>query len=667
MSYQVLARKWRPRFFREMVGQEHVLQALINALDHNRLHHAYLFTGTRGVGKTSIARVLAKCLNCEQGVSSEPCGQCSSCQEINNNCFVDLIEVDAASRTKVEDTRELLDNVQYAPSKGRYKVYLIDEVHMLSTHSFNALLKTLEEPPEHVKFLLATTDPQKLPATILSRCLQFHLKNMMPEPIVRHLQHILDKEMLSFEEPALWALARAANGSMRDALSLTDQAVAFSSGKITQTQVQTMLGSIDQQTVYKLLQSLIDADVEALLKTVAEFSEQAPDFIGVMDELLQLMHRVTVAQMAPNAIDNSLGDKDKVQALAGQITSEALQLFYQMGLMGKRDLPLAPDLRSGFEMALLRMLAFKPEGVTEPPSKTLPAGAAKNSAGQEVEASSHEKPESKPEPEASLAQEPAAGLEAQEPEAEKKTLSQEPLGEEASRSSVDVQTQAEPKAKPSLVNAPSAEPDLQQALEPVVDVAPEPASAKEPELNTVVHEGGAPTSDLPSQTPAKAKEQQLEVVQNDRPAEPEATLHIHEPTPAVGNSAHWPMDNDAWLQQFEFIEFSGLLRSVANLFVLESADAQKAVFSVDPAQAGLLNPKHGEQVGQALSAYVGRPITAVIEVKSSTLQNPDSYRTMCQQEKQQQALASMKSDPVVQAISQQYSAELVEQSVKVKS
>ena len=386
MSYQVLARKWRPRFFREMVGQEHVLQALINALDHGRLHHAYLFTGTRGVGKTTIARILAKCLNCETGISSEPCGQCSACREINDGCFVDLIEVDAASRTKVEDTRELLDNVQYAPSKGRFKVYLIDEVHMLSTHSFNALLKTLEEPPEHVKFLLATTDPQKLPATILSRCLQFHLKNMAPERIVQHLQHVLQQEMVEFEEPALWALARSAEGSMRDAMSLTDQAIAFGSGKVLETEVRAMLGSIDQQTVYLLAQALVQHNAAGLLQVIADFSEQAPDYTGVMDELLLLLHRMTIAQMVPDAIDNSLGDRERVLELAQQVTAEELQLFYQMGLLGKRDLPLAPDLRTGLEMAVLRMLTFRPQGLAEPPGKALPQATVSASAAEAVAA-----------------------------------------------------------------------------------------------------------------------------------------------------------------------------------------------------------------------------------------------------------------------------------------
>ena len=369
MSYQVLARKWRPKTFREMVGQEHVLKALINALDHDRLHHAYLFTGTRGVGKTTIARILAKCLNCESGVSSEPCGACGACLEIAEGRFIDLIEVDAASRTKVEDTRELLENVQYAPSRGRYKIYLIDEVHMLSTHSFNALLKTLEEPPPHVKFLLATTDPQKLPATILSRCLQFHLKNMTPERIVAHLAFVLAQELLHFEEPALWLLGRAADGSMRDALSLTDQAIAFGSGKVVEADVRAMLGSIDQGVVYELLEALSSGDGNALMDAVARTAEQATDFAGVLEELLMALHRVAVAQAVPDAVDNSGGDRERIVALATTFSAEDVQLYYQMGLLGRRDLPLAPDGRVGLEMALLRMLAFRPQGMPQPPAK----------------------------------------------------------------------------------------------------------------------------------------------------------------------------------------------------------------------------------------------------------------------------------------------------------
>ena len=373
MSYQVLARKWRPRVFQEMVGQEHVLKGLINALDNNRLHHAYLFTGTRGVGKTTIARILAKCLNCEQGVSSVPCDQCTACAEINEGRFVDLIEVDAASRTKVEDTRELLDNVQYAPSRGRYKVYLIDEVHMLSGHSFNALLKTLEEPPPHIKFLLATTDPQKLPVTILSRCLQFNLKNMLPERIVEHLAYVLEQEKIPFENSALWQLGRSADGSMRDALSLTDQAIAYGNGTVVEADVSAMLGSIDRSYILDIVKAICANDGSAMLREIEQMAEHSPDYQQALADMIALLHRIAIAQVLPESIDNTFGDREQVLALANELTGADAQLFYQCALLGRRDLPLAPDPRGGFEMVMLRLLAFKPEpisGITKPPVRT---------------------------------------------------------------------------------------------------------------------------------------------------------------------------------------------------------------------------------------------------------------------------------------------------------
>lgn len=359
MSYQVLARKWRPRSFPEMVGQTHVLRALIHALDSGRLHHAYLFTGTRGVGKTTVARIFAKSLNCEQGVSSRPCGVCGACTEINEGRFVDLIEVDAASRTKVEDTRELLENVQYAPTRGRYKVYLIDEVHMLSAHSFNALLKTLEEPPPHVKFLLATTDPQRLPVTILSRCLQFSLKRLPPEQIAEHLGNVLKAEAVNFEPAALRELARGADGSMRDALSLLDQAIAHGGGAVTATEVRGMLGSLDRDQVWGLLEALVERDGAELLRRVAALAEFAPDYESVLAELISLLYRIAVGQQVPDALDDD--ERERVLALAQRLSPEDVQLYYQIGLIGRRDLPLAPEPRGGFEMIMLRMLAFRPD------------------------------------------------------------------------------------------------------------------------------------------------------------------------------------------------------------------------------------------------------------------------------------------------------------------
>ena len=363
MAYEVLARKWRPGNFATMVGQEHVLRALSHALDGGRLHHAYLFTGTRGVGKTTVARILARCLNCEEGVSATPCGVCGSCREISEGRFVDLIEVDAASRTKVEDTRELLDNVQYAPTRGRFKVYLIDEVHMLSTSSFNALLKTLEEPPPHVKFLLATTDPKKLPVTVLSRCLQFHLKNLTAERIVGHLEHVLGEEGVSFEAPALWALARAADGSMRDALSLTDQAIAHGGGTLRSGEVATMLGTIDQGALYRILEALAGSDGPGLLACAQDLAAHAADFSTVLGDLLRMLHDLAVAQVVPEALAGAEADQaqEAVRALAARIPPEDVQLYYQIALTGVRELPYAPDMRIAFEMTLLRMLAFQPE------------------------------------------------------------------------------------------------------------------------------------------------------------------------------------------------------------------------------------------------------------------------------------------------------------------
>ncbi|HEV2332483.1 MAG TPA: DNA polymerase III subunit gamma/tau [Gammaproteobacteria bacterium] len=359
MSYQVLARKWRPRNFAEMVGQEHVLRALINALDHDRLHHAFLFTGTRGVGKTTIARILAKSLNCETGVTSKPCGQCSACQEIDAGRFVDLIEVDAASRTGVDDTRELLDNVQYAPTRGRYKVYLIDEVHMLSKSAFNALLKTLEEPPPHVKFLLATTDPQKIPVTVLSRCLQFNLKRLPESLIAGRLTHILEAEKVPFEAPAVALLAHAADGSLRDALSLLDQSIAFGGGEVKDADVRSMLGTIERTHVRALLEAVTARNGAAILAAVAQLDERAPDYALVLDDIAAMLQRVAIAQAVPQAT-GEFDEVEAIKALAARMDPADVQVCYQIALLGRRDLNLAPAPRAGFEMVMLRMLAFQP-------------------------------------------------------------------------------------------------------------------------------------------------------------------------------------------------------------------------------------------------------------------------------------------------------------------
>lgn len=379
MNYQVLARKWRPHNFTEVVGQDHVVKSLTNALQNNRLHHAYLFTGTRGVGKTTLARILAKAINCENLQNFNPCGLCSVCSEIDDGRFLDLIEIDAASRTKVEDTRDLLDNVQYAPNRGRYKVYLIDEVHMLSGHSFNALLKTLEEPPPHVKFLLATTDPHKIPVTVLSRCLQFNLKHLLPAQIFTQMKFILEQEKLEFESEALKSLACVANGSMRDGLSLLDQAIVYGNSKVTSDDVNAMLGICARQPVEELLTALAEADAPLIFDRISEIATTTPDFSNILQQILQILHRIALAQQVSGIFADDF-EKEMIDSLATKFTPEDVQLYYQIALIGQRDLDLAPDPRSGFEMVILRMLTFRPTSVSPAPVKAA-AQAVKQKSG----------------------------------------------------------------------------------------------------------------------------------------------------------------------------------------------------------------------------------------------------------------------------------------------
>ncbi|ARN75886.1 DNA polymerase III subunit gamma/tau [Oceanicoccus sagamiensis] len=600
MSYQVLARKWRPKTFREMVGQEHVLKALINALDHNRLHHAYLFTGTRGVGKTTIARILAKCLNCEVGVSSEPCGQCSACNSINEGRFVDLIEVDAASRTKVEDTRELLENVQYAPTVGRYKVYLIDEVHMLSTHSFNALLKTLEEPPPHVKFLLATTDPQKLPATILSRCLQFNLKNMSPERIVGHLQHVLEQEMVSFDEAALWLLGRSADGSMRDAMSLADQAISFGSGKLLEPDVRNMLGTIDQTAVYDIIDALATADGAQVLAAVSQLSEHAPDYIAALEELLTLLHRIAITQAVPDATDNSFGDRERVTELAGRIAAEDVQLFYQMALNGRRDLPLSPDPRSGFEMVLLRMLAFKPAGIA-----VLPQASVQNT--QSAASAEAPQPVKKPEP---VATPPAV---AERPGV--KELAGQPVA-------AQLESVAEPIPEP--IPEPLITPEPAQAPKPVVVAVPEPEPVAPPPLEQ-------PESTLPPAT---------------------ETITLSQLTPS------------SWNQLFERLGFGGVVGNIASHCVLKQVDGDKLVLDLDEGNATLFSDSYTARIQEHLSVTLNAPIKLTINVKPVEVETPSGRKLRLIKERRQQALVDLQNDPNVQTLINDFAAVLVEDSVE---
>ncbi|WP_033950231.1 DNA polymerase III subunit gamma/tau [Pseudomonas aeruginosa] len=663
MSYQVLARKWRPRSFREMVGQTHVLKALINALDNQRLHHAYLFTGTRGVGKTTIARILAKCLNCETGVSSTPCGECSVCREIDEGRFVDLIEVDAASRTKVEDTRELLDNVQYSPTRGRYKVYLIDEVHMLSSHSFNALLKTLEEPPPHVKFLLATTDPQKLPVTILSRCLQFSLKNMPPERVVEHLTHVLGAENVPFEDDALWLLGRAADGSMRDAMSLTDQAIAFGEGKVLAADVRAMLGTLDHGQVYGVLQALLEGDARALLEAVRHLAEQGPDWGGVLAEILNVLHRVAIAQALPEAIDNGQGDRERVLALAQALPAEDVQFYYQMGLIGRRDLPLAPDPRSGFEMVLLRMLAFRPadaDGAPRTPLKDLGISKATTDPANSPVAGA-----ASPAPVATVAPAPVVAAPVEAPAAPPAAPSAPPAAVEARVTEAVVE---EPAAAAEVVDLPWEEPAPSLAAEP----EPEPLAVEAPSVSPAVAvEAVVETvlEALPAALPVAPDEQDE---QDDEPPpaddyyevdmdtlayldaapEPDVVV-VEEPLPAAKPATGLAAE---WLELFPRLGLGGLTASIGANCTLVAADDDHWHLHLDPGQSALFNATQQRRLNDALNQHLGRTLKLEVTLQKPEQETPAQAAARRRAERQRAAEASIDADPLVRQLREQFAA-----------
>jgi DNA polymerase-3 subunit gamma/tau len=687
MSYQVLARKWRPRSFREMVGQTHVLKALINALDSQRLHHAYLFTGTRGVGKTTIARIIAKCLNCETGITSSPCGECSVCREIDEGRFVDLIEIDAASRTKVEDTRELLDNVQYAPSRGRFKVYLIDEVHMLSSHSFNALLKTLEEPPPYVKFILATTDPQKLPATILSRCLQFSLKNMTPERVVEHLTHVLTAENVPFEDDALWLLGRAADGSMRDAMSLTDQAIAFGEGKVLATDVRAMLGTLDHGQVYDVLHSLIEGDAKALLEDVRHLAEQGPDWNGVLSEILNVLHRVAIAQALPEGVDNGHGDRDRVLALAQALPAEDVQFYYQMGLIGRRDLPLAPDPRGGFEMVLLRMLAFRPADTADAPRQPLkPVGISQATVDSANSVAAAPKPA--PVVAAAVAPAPApapvavpAPAPAPEPAPVTPVVVPEPEPEPepapvVAEAVVDlpwndpVEPEAEPEPEPA--QQPAVEPVLETTAEQpelppmplptpdsVVPEAPERAAAPIPEPSVAEVDAATPGMDMDDEPPLDedyiepdmdSAYSYLDELASEHAADPEPEP---EPEPAAAPATGLALQ---WLELFPKLPISGMTGSIAANCTLIAVDGDHWLMHLDPAHSALFNATQQRRLNDALNQFHGRTLSLTIELIKPEQETPAQAASRRRANRQREAEESIHGDPFIQQMVQQFGA-----------
>ena len=673
MSYQVLARKWRPRSFREMVGQTHVLKALINALDSQRLHHAYLFTGTRGVGKTTIARIIAKCLNCETGITSTPCGECSVCREIDEGRFVDLIEIDAASRTKVEDTRELLDNVQYAPSRGRFKVYLIDEVHMLSSHSFNALLKTLEEPPPYVKFILATTDPQKLPATILSRCLQFSLKNMTPERVVEHLSHVLSVENVPFEDDALWLLGRAADGSMRDAMSLTDQAIAFGEGKVLAGDVRAMLGTLDHGQVFDLLHALIEGDAKAMLEAVRHLAEQGPDWNGVLSEILNVFHRVAIAQALPDGVDNGHGDRDRVLALAQALPAEDVQFYYQMGLIGRRDLPLAPDPRGGFEMVLLRMLAFRPADTGNAPSQPLkPVGISQATvdSAQAVAGTTPVAP-AVAAPAAVVAQPvvPVVEVVAEPVQAPKAPPAPEKDLPWNAPSAPVVEVEAAPESVLDTVGEPPELPPMPMPTpDSVVPDAPEWIAAAIPEPTAEQVDAAVSGMDRDDEPPLdedyiepdmdSAAYSYLDELASEHAAEPSPEP---EPLPAAMPATGLALE---WLNMFPKLPVSGMTASIGANCTLIAVDGDDWLLHLDPAHSALFNLTQQRRLNDALNQFTQRTLKVTIELVKPEQETPAQAASRFRAERQRLAEESIYADPLVQQMVEQFGAVVREDTIQ---
>ncbi|MDO6705051.1 DNA polymerase III subunit gamma/tau [Photobacterium sp. 1_MG-2023] len=695
MSYQVLARKWRPHRFEDVVGQSHVLTALANALTHNRLHHAYLLSGTRGVGKTTIARLFAKGLNCEQGITATPCGQCHTCQEIDQGRFVDLLEIDAASRTKVEDTRELLDNVQYKPARGRFKVYLIDEVHMLSRHSFNALLKTLEEPPEHVKFILATTDPQKLPVTILSRCLQFHLKHLDQTQIQQQLAHVLQEEDVSFEAKALSQIARAAEGSMRDALSLTDQAIALGNGQVMQETVSGMLGTLNTEQALYLLEAMAEGQAAPAMACLAELASVGVAWDSLLSEMASQLHRVAMYQVLPASLDSTLPDAERIVQLSQVMPPQDVQLHYQMALQGRKDLPLAPDGRTGLEMVMLRMLAFRPlaAGHLTPQAVAVPSAAPAPRAVQpQTGPSTAGQAPVKAPAEMSQPSEVAPARET----IEQAAVSPVPQDQAPHVQPVESHPSAPVQETAPAPQAPSASPAsgllavrnrLRSQAKRGQETPPkkiEPASVKKPASNVlerissqhagrrVPAAGQATAPEQHNAEPEKPEAYQWQpMFQPDESVQETASIAptemkqalAHEKTPEmVKQLVTEAAKQDSWSDMADRLNVDRLVQQLALNSALEQ-DGPRLTLHLRASQQHLDTQKARTQLTSALAEMMGQEIELQIE-PSEHGRTPLEWREFIYQQKLDQAKASLQQDPNVTFICQRFSAVLDEESVR---
>ncbi|KHN54035.1 DNA polymerase III subunit gamma/tau [Pectobacterium fontis] len=679
MSYQVLARKWRPQTFTHVVGQEHVLTALANGLSLGRIHHAYLFSGTRGVGKTTIARLLAKGLNCEQGVTATPCGQCDNCREIEQGRFVDLIEIDAASRTKVEDTRDLLDNVQYAPARGRFKVYLIDEVHMLSRHSFNALLKTLEEPPPHVKFLLATTDPQKLPVTILSRCLQFHLKALDVEQIRAHLEQVLQAENLVSEPRALQLLARAADGSLRDALSLTDQAIAMGQGQVTTASVSHMLGTLDDEQPLALIEALAKGDGVQVMSLLDQVAARGVDWESLLVETQTLLHRIAMVQLLPAALgDDYAAVEARMRDLARVLPPADVQLYYQTLLIGRKELPFAPDRRMGVEMTLLRALAFHPSQViVEPvapvqatrvpaiqPPAPQPVAAAPEAVRmprrQNTASPEYEPPSYSPEPPMDVsAYAPPLG----EPPASAELHGENELPDATSQL---LQARSQLLRKQGSTPPKKAEPAASDNTRPATSALERLASVTERSLQRQ----NAKTSPSEPKKPEAYRWRAQNNVEEEKVdvATPKALRSAleHEKTPELAaRLAEESLERDAWAAEIHRLTLPKLVQQLALNAFKESEEAGKIHLHLRSSQRHLNSPAAQKTLVDALTAHYGYPVELLItEDDNPALRTPLEWRQAIYEEKLAQARQSILADTTIQTLRRFFDAELDEESIR---
>ncbi|WP_029933844.1 DNA polymerase III subunit gamma/tau [Thiomicrospira pelophila] len=678
MSYTVLARKWRPKNFSELVGQTHVMQALANALDQQRLHHAYLFTGTRGVGKTTIARIFAKALNCEQGISSTPCGQCSVCQSIDEGRFVDLIEVDAASRTKVEDTREILDNVQYAPTQGRYKVYLVDEVHMLSKSSFNALLKTLEEPPEHVKFLLATTDPHKLPITVLSRCLQFNLLRLTSTQIQNHLAQILQQEQISFEPTALALIAKSADGSARDSLSLLDQAIAYCGAQIQFEAVRSMLGLVDQGVVQAILQALSDDSAEQVKQILQTLASLGVDYVALLNQLLEVLHQTAQTQILGEALEDGLLPTDILAGFAQSLSPEKVQLLYQIGLMARQDMKLAPDVRIGFEMTLLRMLAFDPSGPRSPSSDGQPGlqSATSSTAAKTAPSSTSARQSVAELLKAAQVNEPQPAFQTQERVTQaNETLSPkppepspaEPVADLSLFPDLHARVKAPSASKPNNVNPPL-----------------ETSSVAEPETNTQIPQSMKLASDFvppisetfeaaPTQMQAPQVNQQsawAPAAENfaESASNPVAPVTAPELMSTIrpGGSQTGPQSESvqAWMALIAQLGVDGMALELARHCVLVDANPQAWWLSVHPDELHAKTDLAVTRLREAAQRQFGEGFQVNFVEFSGEFYTPNLYDKAQQTLSQEQATQSIHADANVQMLQTRLGMQVLEKSIQ---